>query len=134
MTTDKQQAATPRTDEAAYDWHPDDGITRRPDGEFVKAKFCRTLERALTECTEQLAAERVAHNDWLKSYQSKVTTLQAEVARLKGLVAARDARIDALMLEFCPSEMSKEQVANWMKHQRVVPESEGPIEIDKEKP
>lgn len=31
--------------------------------------------------------------------------------------AHKQARIDALMLEFCPEEMSKEQVAEWAKHQ-----------------
>lgn len=31
---------------------------------------------------------------------------------------AMQAKIDALMLEFCPDEMSKEQLENWAKHQQ----------------
>lgn len=27
------------------------------------------------------------------------------------------ARIDSLMLEFCPNEMTAEQLSNWAKHQ-----------------
>ena len=30
---------------------------------------------------------------------------------------ARQARIDALMLEYCPDDMTKEQFDNWAKHQ-----------------
>jgi hypothetical protein len=33
-------------------------------------------------------------------------------------VAALQAKIDALMLEYCPNEMTPEQVENWAKHQR----------------
>jgi len=36
--------------------------------------------------------------------------------------AAMQAEIDSLMLEFCPDEMTPEQVENWKKHQ-VVAES-----------
>ena len=32
----------------------------------------------------------------------------------------RQARIDALMLEFCPDEMTEAQKDNWAKHQRPV--------------
>lgn len=47
------------------------------------------------------------------------------VARLEGSVRegrieALEAKIDALMLEYCPDEMSAEQKANWAAHQRPV--------------
>ena len=29
----------------------------------------------------------------------------------------KQAEIDRLMIEFCPKEMTKEQTANWYKHQ-----------------
>ena len=32
--------------------------------------------------------------------------------------AAKQAEVDALMLEYCPSEMSQEQLDNWAAHQR----------------
>jgi len=31
------------------------------------------------------------------------------------------AKIDSLMLEYCPDEMTEDQIANWGKHQRAVP-------------
>ena len=31
---------------------------------------------------------------------------------------AKQAEVDALMLEYCPSEMSQEQLENWAAHQR----------------
>jgi hypothetical protein len=34
---------------------------------------------------------------------------------------ALQAEIDRLMLEFCPDEMSEEQLAEWARHQRAVP-------------
>ena len=30
------------------------------------------------------------------------------------------AKVDALMLEYCPNEMTKEQLDEWAKHQRPV--------------
>ncbi len=31
---------------------------------------------------------------------------------------AKQAQIDALMLEYCPDEMTTEQIDNWEKHQK----------------
>lgn len=42
----------------------------------------------------------------------------AENERLRTQVAALQARLDALMLEFCPDEMSEEQIENWARYQR----------------
>lgn len=36
------------------------------------------------------------------------------------------AKIDALMLEYCPDEMTPEQVAEWGRHQKRVPEPTAP--------
>ena len=54
--------------------------------------------------------------------------IDALAARLRECELARDAyfiemeanqaRIDELMLEYCPDEMSEEQRRNWAKHQR----------------
>lgn len=37
----------------------------------------------------------------------------------KQVIDALEAKIDALMLEHCPDEMTPEQVENWEKHQRL---------------
>ena len=47
---------------------------------------------------------------------------QADVFRKQRDFAERkieelQAKIDSLMLEYCPQEMTEEQVANWGKHQ-----------------
>ena len=50
-------------------------------------------------------------------------------------LAAAQAQIDALMLEFCPEEMTKEQLDEWAKNQRVISEAEafGDVKIEEEK-
>jgi hypothetical protein len=39
------------------------------------------------------------------------------------MIQAKQARIDALMLEYCPDEMTPEQIAEWEKHQVISPDS-----------
>ena len=58
-----------------------------------------------------------------------------EVLSLRQQLAAAQAQIDALMLEFCPEEMTKEQLDEWAKNQRVISEAEafGDVKIEKEK-
>lgn len=36
---------------------------------------------------------------------------------------ARQCKIDSLMLEYCPNDMTEEQIKNWEKHQIKVKES-----------
>jgi uncharacterized protein involved in exopolysaccharide biosynthesis len=45
------------------------------------------------------------------------------IDHLKQQLAAAQARIDELMLEYCPDEMTAEQVEEWGNHQRAVKES-----------
>lgn len=33
-------------------------------------------------------------------------------------VATKQAKIDSLMLEYCPNEMTEKQIKNWEKHQK----------------
>lgn len=40
-----------------------------------------------------------------------------EVSRLRREVASKQAQIDSLMLEYCPDEMTDEQMGNWERHQ-----------------
>ena len=53
----------------------------------------------------------------MKPYEAKVYELEDEVAKLKLEIADKQARINELMLEYCPGEMSQEQLDNWGKHQ-----------------
>ena len=87
----------------------------------------------------------VSKNDpdyWKTMYQSllnektywknKTVDLQAEVREAKALLklstdkivelqANKQARIDELMFEYCPDEMTSAQIAEWEKHQVVSP-------------
>jgi hypothetical protein len=42
------------------------------------------------------------------------------IIELEQQLAANQAKIDALMLEYCPDEMTPEQVANWAAHQAAI--------------
>ena len=62
--------------------------------------------------------------DLKKQREAELSALRAEVASLKEQLAAakkdvdsKQARIDELMLEYCPNEMSPEQIEEWAKHQ-----------------
>lgn len=35
----------------------------------------------------------------------------------RALIGAQQAKIDSLMFEYCPEEMTEEQIAEWGKHQ-----------------
>lgn len=43
--------------------------------------------------------------------------LLAHVERLEAKLAAAQAKIDELMLEYCPEEMTPEQIAEWGRNQ-----------------
>lgn len=51
--------------------------------------------------------------------------LQKESDELREQLAAAQAKIDSLMFEYCPDEMTPEQIAEWGKWQR-------PIDSDKQ--
>lgn len=49
--------------------------------------------------------------------------LREALAAMQGLARLtqhQQARIDALMLEHCPDEMTPEQIAEWERHQKAV--------------
>lgn len=60
----------------------------------------------------------------LEAYLRELRADAERVAALERDVARAQARIDALMLEYCPDEMTPEQVAEWSRHQRPVSEQE----------
>ena len=43
--------------------------------------------------------------------------------QLRQQLAVKQAEVDALMLEYCPNEMSQEQLDNWAAHQRPAKEN-----------
>lgn len=56
----------------------------------------------------------------------------AEIDRLRAEVSSKQAEIDRLMLEFCPNEMSAEQVEEWARNQKPVgPATQAAREVGK---
>jgi len=47
--------------------------------------------------------------------------LEADVVALKKQLGAKQARIDELMIEHCPNEVTDEQWAEWCSHQHPAP-------------
>lgn len=46
----------------------------------------------------------------------------ANLSNLQGLrITGLQSRVDELMLEFCPEDMTKAQLDNWALHQRAFP-------------
>jgi hypothetical protein len=93
---------TPRTDEAKWE--------TAPAAIVVSIYFAQTLERENAALREQLAA---LHQDASSKWAFLEWRTRAEKA---------EAKIDALMFEYCPIEMSLEQIMEWKKHQRPVQE------------
>ena len=67
---------------------------------------------------EELATA-VAHANGLTDL---VRRLEAKLAEARKDAESKQAKIDSLMLEFCPKEMTDDQLENWMLHQSPVAE------------
>lgn len=82
---------------------------------------------------ERALSAQVAQQDKARaSVEREAARQAADTARIASLqreVAAKQAKIDALMLEYCPDEMTPEQVENWKQHQVLAtPEQEAAID------
>jgi hypothetical protein len=49
--------------------------------------------------------------------QKCILVPEHEYNQLKAELASKQAKIDNLMLEYCPTEMTEDQIGNWAKHQ-----------------
>ncbi len=52
-----------------------------------------------------------------KDAADAIRTAIDTIEQQKSDIESLEAKIDALMLEFCPEDMTKEQMDNWEKHQ-----------------
>lgn len=85
-------------------------MSERKDGSYVEREDSQSLALALLE--NLYAAQRDAE-DWKDQAIAWENQFHAETAALQ-------CKIDALMLEYCPDEMTEAQKENWAKHQRTV--------------
>ena len=53
-------------------------------------------------------------------YRQEIENCWETVESMRQQLAAAQAKIDELMLEYCPDEMTQEQIAEYAKHQRAV--------------
>lgn len=63
-------------------------------------------------------------NEWFQSQYGEFHS--SEIILYYNIILAawdyQQAKIDALMLEYCPEEMTEDQLEEWKKHQKVVEE------------
>jgi hypothetical protein len=55
-------------------------------------------------------------------HNATILRLERELAQVKADRDGLQAKVDALMLEYCPSEMNDNQLAEWASHQKVASE------------
>lgn len=54
-----------------------------------------------------------------------LVTGTGQIAELQSECASKQAKIDSLMLEYCPHEMTAEQIAEWARHQKPAAQPKG---------
>jgi hypothetical protein len=64
-----------------------------------------------------LAADTRDKMNALCDMAAELAALKAEARRTAEEVSSKQAKIDSLMMEYCPDEMTAEQIEEWGKHQ-----------------
>ncbi len=89
----------------------------------IRTPFCSKCNVHMFERIGELRAEVERLQEQLKAYQSLLDASH----KLHEIKDRREdklkAEIDRLMLEFCPEEMTPEQVAEWARNKKPVEES-----------
>ena len=81
--------------------------------------YVQAAAEAIESLREQVAAKDKALLEWENTVQEDVyaRALLKRAEKAEADNAALQAKLDALMFEYCPVEMTEEQRANWTKHQ-----------------
>jgi hypothetical protein len=101
--------------EACRSWLVARGDSLARSGDMIRM-VDELLERRAHE-TPAKPARDADHCDFPDCEQHNALVVE----NLRRTLASKQAKIDALMLEFCPGEMSAEQKAEWAKHQQRSP-------------
>jgi hypothetical protein len=102
------------------------GSRYHPQGQraFARAVLALAEQKNAAKVAELAAAERQRN-----VFAQQANEYAEEVRALRARIAELEARIDALMLEHCPDEMTPEQVAEWAKHQVPAEEAAQPAKV-----
>lgn len=107
----------------------EDWIKQQPDGYYsspeIFAAGAASRDAEVAELNEHI--EYLLSRD--KAWADIDSLKEQQLARYDAEISYLQYRIDELMLEYCPNEMTEEQLANWAAHQRPVGESELPETI-----
>jgi hypothetical protein len=78
-------------------------------------------ERSDTPRTDKIDEANATGADYVLHY----ARMRSFARQLERECAALQEKIDALMFEYCPEEMTPEQIAEWGKHQKAIVETKG---------
>jgi hypothetical protein len=75
-----------------------------------------TIEQ-LQQCIAELEKKNAQYAKMCVRNDEWLCARDQEIQRLDAALRAKQAKTDALMWEFCPDEMTSEQITEWKKHQ-----------------
>ena len=81
----------------------------------------RAMVNILRQASKGRDADRKYSGNYLSWAAAMLDSLSTRLAQAERERDSAQARVDALMLEFCPDEMTEEQTVNWARHQQRVP-------------
>lgn len=77
-------------------------------------------DKRLADAERALEVQNIFDNTSVKIAHDNLDRITA----LEQQLAAAKAKIDSLILEYCPEEMTPDQIAEWEKHQVAAPQQE----------
>jgi len=97
---------------AEVEFHKRDASALRSQMDVLRDGLASERERA-----ESMRAELAEQCRLHAIGMERELALIGRADRAEAEAAAKQARIDELMLEYCPDEMTPEQIENWKRHQ-----------------
>ena len=76
--------------------------------------------RALLEDSKYDKTGYILDINTIEVNRGNINELLAELDKARKSDSAKQAKIDALMFEYCPEDMTTEQIDEWAEHQRPV--------------
>lgn len=109
--------AQPGTTQGKFDdWYTSISI----EGD-MRHNMQRAWSAALQPYTAALQARITELTAIAEKYHADAENYCRKFGELEAQLAAKQAKIDSLMLEYCPDEITSEQTAEWANHQRPAP-------------